>query len=104
MQLTGQETKLSRISSHCRHFVLLQTQTFDELAGQKKEKKEEKTPKLKAHSSVGVKEQVSPKTSGDVFINTVRSFTPKALTSHPWFVPMKHFIYEEVSMGLTNNE
>lgn len=42
MQITGKETELSRISSHWRHFALLQNRTLAELAGQKRAKKEEK--------------------------------------------------------------
>lgn len=61
-------------------------------------------PRLKTNSSVGMKEQVSLKTSGAVFINAVRRFTPKALSLCPWFVSVKHFIYETVNKGLTNDK
>lgn len=51
-------------------------------------------PRLKTSSSVGMKEWVSLKTSGTIFIDAVRCFTPKALSLHHWFVSVKHFICE----------
>lgn len=83
---------------------MLQNQTLLNWQDRKREKKEEKMPRLKTNSSVGIKEQVSLKTSRAVFINAVRRFTPKALSSRPWFVSMKHFIYETVNTGLTSDE
>lgn len=86
--------------SHCYKTELLLN--WQDRKGQKRKKR--RMPRLKANSSVGIKEQASPKTSGDVFVNAARHFIPKAVSSHPWFIPMKHLIYEIVNTGLTNNE